>query len=203
MSIRSVIPSAEDRAWSSRSLFDDRAEITRHGGFIPGGDVDDPGAGGHDSSRLVDILRGPDSDAYLLGLSRGDFLFGDWAAELPGDEARTLPRGADLDARIDRQDDGALVLPAVNDDAFVAGKADIAQVLPGVTGDDFLLPKDVDLPLVLPGEADGLSGFLDAPDSQESLAGFPTHMLTLDPDRGFMGGTDDLGRLHDHDGWLF
>lgn len=76
------------------------------------------------------------------------------------------------------------------------------QVLPGVSDDDFLLGKDGDVPLVLPGGDDldrGLLG-LDLADQPVQLI---DHMISLDESGFLLGPTDDLGRLHDHDGWLF
>lgn len=76
------------------------------------------------------------------------------------------------------------------------------EVLPGVIDDDFLLGKDAYIPLVLPGVDDfgeGPTGF-DFVDQPVQLI---DHMTTLGDDGFLLGPTEDLGRLHDHDGWLF
>ena len=94
----------------------------------------------------------------------------------------------------------------VRDPAFEPGlygkHADVPEVLPALTDDDFVLGKDADVPLVLPGvdgfERDQFMFDLAGPPQQ-----LPGHMMTLGEDNVLLGPTDDLGRLHDHDGWLF
>ena len=80
--------------------------------------------------------------------------------------------------------------------------ADQPEVLPALADDDFVLGKEADVPLVLPGvdEFDvELLGF----DLSTQTFQLPDHMMTLGEDGSLLGPTDDLGRLHDHDGWLF
>ena len=194
---------------SAERLFGDDAGPTADGGSFGRGDLllDEDGAAPAAEARatppITEILRGSDLDALLHGMTGGEFLFGDWADELPiGPMGRDPLRETDL-LFLGDEADAPLVLPPVPDGSFLTKDADIAQVLPGVTADEFLLSKDVDLPLVLPGDDDGFIGVLNQGDNPEGLSGSPNHMLTLDPDGGFVVGTDDLGRLHDHDGWLF
>lgn len=167
-------------------------------------DVTEPGNDVRDTPIIAEILRGSDLDVLLHGMTGGEFLYDEWAVELPfdgGNEDFTrLPEL--LQGPTDKAADTALVLPDVPGRPVPVSDADIAQVLPGIMTDEFLLSKDVDLPLVLPGDGSEVAA-LDLSGDAEALVGFPTHMLTLDPDGGFMGGTDDVGRLHDHDGWLF
>lgn len=167
-------------------------------------DVTEPGDDVRDTPVIAEILRGSDLDVLLHGMTGGEFLYDEWAVELPfdgGNEDFTrLPEL--LQEPTDKAADTALVLPDVPGRPVPVSDADIAQVLPGIMTDEFLLSKDVDLPLVLPGDGSEVAA-LDMSGDAEALVGFPTHMLTLDPDGGFMGGTDDVGRLHDHDGWLF
>lgn len=159
-------------------------------------------AGALDASPITQVLRGADLDALLNGVTGSEFLLGGWDGERPFTRVgEDLPRVADLEFAFDKGADTALVLPGVS--RIVPDKdADIAQVLPGIMGDEFLLSKDVDLPLVLPGDDEEV-GLLDSSGDAAALPSFPNHMLTLDPEGGFVGETDDLGRLHDHDGWLF
>lgn len=154
-------------------------------------------AGGRNTLAITEILRGSDLEAVLHGVTGSEFLFGDWAVELPfagGNE--DLDRLPDLQGLIDKGVDTALVLPDAPELSVETKGADIAEVLPGIMGDEFLLSKDAGLPLVLP-DGDPEMATLD------TLPRFPTHMLTLDLEGGLVGGTDDVGRLHDHDGWLF
>ena len=180
--------------------------------FAPGRDADGRGAfdevetgfdaAVRDAPAITEILRDSDLDALLHGVTGSEFLFEGRAVELPfaggNDDFLHLP---DLPAPIGKLDT-ALVLPGVPDQTYLARDADIAQVLPGIMGDEFLLSKDADLPLVLPDDGSEVA-LLETTGDAEALAGFPSHMLTLHPEDGFMDGTDDIGRLHDHDGWLF
>ena len=209
MAIRTSFRVAGDRALSAERLFGDDVGPIADGGSFGRGDLlqdEDggaPGAEARDAPPITEILRGVDLDALLHGMTGGEFLYGGWADELPSRHmGRDLLREIDLLFPGDEADT-PLVLPPVPDGSFLTKDADMAQVLPGVTSDEFLLSKDVDLPLVLPGDDDGFIGVLDQGDNPEGPSGSPNHMLTLDPDGGFVVGTDDFGRLHDHDGWLF
>lgn len=112
-----------------------------------------------------------------------------------------------LDHMLTLDDDGFLLDPTDDLDTQVGRVlADEAvegpPVMPALGDDDFLLGKDSDLPLVLPGVDE-----LDPAAIGFELADLPVqlfdHMMTLDDDGFLLGPTDDLGRLHDHDGWLF
>lgn len=170
---------------------------------VLGEDQTEHDAGVRDTPTITEILRGSDLDVMLNGVTGSDFLFGDWSVEAPsaGRDA-DLTRLPDLQTPIDKAANTALVLPDLPDHPTQIGDADIAQVLPGIMGDEFLLSKDADLPLVLPGDGSVVVA-LESSGDAEALLGFPTHMLTLLPEGGFIGETDDIGRLHDHDGWLF
>ncbi len=80
--------------------------------------------------------------------------------------------------------------------------SDGAEVLPGVSDDDFLIGKDGDMPLVLPGVDDIEPGPLFR-DQFTQPTQRVDHMLTLGQDGFLLDPTEDLGRLLDHDGWLF
>ncbi len=194
---------------SAERLFGDDARLNAdvgspgRGGPLLDEDGGAPGAEARVAPPITEILRGSDLDALLHGMTGGEFLYGGWADELPISHVdRGLLRETDLLFPAGEAET-PLVLPPLPDGSFLTKEADIAQVLPGVTADEFLLSKDVDLPQVLPGDDDSFTGVLDQVASPEGLSGSPNHMLTLDPDGGFVVGTDDLGRLHDHDGWLF
>lgn len=95
------------------------------------------------------------------------------------------------------------VLPGISDDLFLLDKgADVPTVLPGISDDVFLLDKGADLPTVLPGidDIEKLTTGFDPADQPVQLV---DHMMTLGDDGFLLGPTDDIGRLHDHDGWLF
>ena len=174
---------------------------------IVGGDGDDFLTGGQGDDILVGTSScgcgGGGNDTAVLSGVFADYLIEDLGGGAWGVTDSVLGRdGADLLLDIDqlRFSDGstfALVAaaPPLPSDKTTGD----AQVLPGLADDDFVLPKDADMPLVLPGaELDG-DGFMAArgvgPD-----AGLPGHMLTLDPDGFLIGGLDDFGHLHD--GWL-
>ncbi len=200
---------ARDRAAFS-SLFADETEFAgraadfRRGEVVPEDLQSGPGGVTRQSPPISEILRDSDLDALLHGLTGSDFLNDRWFGDLPVDRMVEVTHPfTDFRVEADKDADTALVLPGAPGDAFLSKDSDIAQVLPGVTADDFLLSKDVDLPLVLPGEEDGGLGLLTPDEGLDVHRGFPTHMLTLDGEGGFEGGTDDIGRLHDHDGWLF
>ena len=76
------------------------------------------------------------------------------------------------------------------------------EVFPALADDDFILGKEADVPLVLPG-VDDFDGELLGFDLSTQPVQLPDHMMTLGEDGSLLGPTDDLGRLHDHDGWLF
>jgi len=206
MGIRSSFQTAGDRAVGP--LLDDDVTAVEHrrasrnapDSLVEGVDQLDQAAPA--VRPITEILRGLDLDAMLHGSDARDFLYGAWADELSFGEARPTERFTDVQFLFGKEADTALVLPGLPDDSSKAKDADIAQVLPGVTADEFLLSRDADLPLILPGDEEGAFDGLEYR-VPEVLTGFPTHMLTLDGEGGFEGGTDDIGRLHDHDGWLF
>lgn len=157
---------------------------------------------GPEDRSLVDMLRGLDLDALLAGAPGTDFLF-------PAGRAPAAPDGfaeqvetawrPDLDVSAHMGD--PLVLPGVPDPLVRVKDADVAQVLPGVTDDDFLhLGKDADLPLVLPGEYD-VPGMLEP--SLNPVPGLSNHMLILDAGEGGFRDLDAARLLPDHDDWLF
>ena len=161
--------------------------------------VPDPAPQDH---ALVDVLRGLDLDALLAGAPEGDFLFvgGRTHASIDGFGEQVRP-DSPSDLEIPAEPAGPLVLPGLPDHDLLGKDAGVAQVLPGVTDDDFLfLGKDADLPLVLPGE-DEVLGMLDAPTSL--IPGLSTDMLTLDAGEGGLRDFDAARLLHDHDDWLF
>lgn len=99
-----------------------------------------------------------------------------------------------------------LVLPGVSDEPFLLDKdADLPTVLPGVSDDAFLLDKWADVPTVLPGVDDvfEIEKFATGFDLADQPAQLVDHMMTLGDDGFLLGPTEDIGRLHDHDGWLF
>lgn len=152
--------------------------------------------------RLVEILRGLDLDALLAGAPGADFLFVDGRthASIDGFGEQVRPDSSP-DLEISADPAGPLVLPGLPDHELLAKDADVAQVLPGVTDDDFLfLAKDADLPLVLPGD-DEILGMLDAPTGL--IPGLSNDMLTLDAGEGGLRDYDAARLLHDHDDWLF
>jgi VCBS repeat-containing protein len=199
--------------------------------FIYGGEGDDVLTGGQGDDVLVGSSScgcgGPGFDTVVLAGVFADYLIEDLGGGAWGVTDTVADRdGADLllDIAQLRFSDGSVfalvpadgapapgatkgtadaqVLPGeVEDDALSGKDADQPHILPGLGEDDFLLGKDAHLPLVLPGDEDALEGLLTV--EFDISQGFPTHMLTLRPDGGFSGETDDLGRLHDHDGWLF
>ena len=201
MGIRQTFRAVEDGAFGPAFGVDamDHRPIVPRANILPDEDGSEP----DDSQTITGILRGSDLDALLNGVTGSGFLYGDWAEELPGSGmGRDLAPFTDIQDATDKGADTALVLPGLSDEALLTKDADIAQVLPGVIADEFLLSKDADLPLVLPGELGDVPGLLDQ-NLDLDVVGFPTHMLTLHPDGGFEDGSDDIGRLHDHDGWLF
>lgn len=179
--------------------------------FIYGGEGDDILTGGLGDDVLVGSSScgcgGPGFDTVVLAGVFADYLIEDLGGGAWAITDSVADRdGADLllDIAQLRFSDGSVfaLVPADGAPALTGAKGtDDAQVLPGLGEDDFILGKDAPLPLVLPGdEAEDLLTVDGVPDISQ---GFPSHMLTLRPEGGFAGETDDLGRLHDHDGWLF
>ncbi|HYC67050.1 hypothetical protein [Brevundimonas sp.] len=80
---------------------------------------------------------------------------------------------------------------------------DWVEILPRLADDDFILSKDADLPLVLPGTGTDpdADAFMVMRDSLGREAGLSGHMLTLDPDGALTVDTGFFG--HVHDDWLF
>lgn len=155
--------------------------------------IEDLGGG---AWSVTDTVADRDGVDFLLDIAQLRFSDGSVFALVPADDAPALPA--------DKGGGDAQVLPGVEaDEARLLKDADLPFVLPGVTDDDFLLGKTDDLPLVLPGEDDDTAGLTGLDAGFDITEGFPSHMLTLDGEGGFLGGTDDIGRLHDHDGWLF
>ena len=163
-------------------------------GRAPDAPGSDPDAG---DQSFVDILRGLDLDALLAGPPVADFLFGDGRLYAPVDGFAEQVRPESWPHLQSPADPGEpLVLPARPDPGPLSGAADVAQVLPGLSEDDFILGEDVDLPLVLPGE-DDVGEMLTLEPRLDLAPGGHSDMLTLDPGEG--GFLD----LHDADGWLF
>lgn len=169
---------------------------------IVGGDGDDTLMGGLGDDILVGNggcgCGGGGNDTVVLAGVFADYLIEDLGGGGWGITDSVAGRdGADLLIDIDqlRFSDGSTfaLVPA----------ADVAQVLPGLLDDDFVLSKDADLPLVLPGtglERDASAAVREGVSADASI---PGHMLMLDFDGGLIGGTDDFGWLHGHDAWLF
>jgi Ca2+-binding RTX toxin-like protein len=112
-----------------------------------------------------------------------------------------------FDHMITLDDDGFLM--DQTDDGFVLAGLDLVgatveapPVMPALDDDDFLVSKDSDVPQVFPGidEFDPAAVGFELADQPVQLF---DHMMTIDDDGFLLGPTDDLGRLHDHDGWLF
>ncbi|MBF0665830.1 MAG: hypothetical protein IR159_09885 [Brevundimonas sp.] len=183
------------------SLFGDEADVhaLRRG---PDADQDVMPASASDQT-FVDILRGVDLDALLAGPAGSDFLFQAGREHVSPDgfqeEARPFSKpGPEVWA----DPVEPLVLPGSGEAHDLAREADVAQVLPGLDDDDFILAKDADLPLVLPGELDSPGELALEPSF--GFGGASGHMLTLDPgEGGFRDLADEIGLLNDHDGWLF
>lgn len=180
---------------------------------IYGGEGDDILTGGLGDDVLVGSSScgcgGPGFDTVVLAGVFADYLIEDlgggaWAIT----DSVANRDGADmlLDIAQLRFSDGSVfaLVPAVDAPTLTEAKGtDDAQVLPGPGEDDFILGKDAHLPLVLPGDEGELEGVLALDGDPDLTQGFPTHMLTLHPEGGFVGEADDPGRSHDHDGWLF
>ncbi len=97
------------------------------------------------------------------------------------------------------QTDGGYVLAGLD---LVGATVEAPPVMPALDDDDFLVSKDSDVPQVFPGidEFDPAAVGFELADQPVQLF---DHMMTIDDDGFLLGPTDDLGRLHDHDGWLF
>src|SRR5690606_11449793 len=121
--------------------------------------------------------EGPDTDLLPAG-----------ELERPGLLLRLGPSGADFDPNAD----WALTLPLP--------KHHDAQILPGLLDDDFLVGKDADQPLILPG--DELSELV--PDGgfggREWFGGESDRMLTLMDDGGLPDGL--LRQTDGLDDWM-
>ena len=183
--------------------------------LIYGGDGDDILTGGRGDDVLVGSsgcgCGGPGFDTAVLAGVFADYLIEDLGGGLWSVTDTVADRdGADflLDIAQLRFSDGSVfaLVPADGPDAPALtgpkGTGD-AQILPGLTDDDFILGKQADLPLVLPGDGSEFEGLLTVDGGPGFSEGFPSHMLTLHPEGGLMDGTDHISRLHDHDGWLF
>ncbi len=171
------------------------------------GFVDDPSLdldAGPGDRGLVDILRGLDLDALLAGGPVADLLFDDGRLYAPIDGFTARVQREDwpgLELRIDSGE--PLVLPGSPDQGPLARAADVAQVLPGLAEDDFILGKDVDLPLVLPGEGEPETTLILEP-RLDLARGELSDMLTLDPGAGgFTDVGETAGLSHGLDDWLF
>jgi Ca2+-binding RTX toxin-like protein len=145
---------------------------------------------------VTDTVADRDGFDLLVDIAQLRFSDGSLFALVPADDAPALAAA--------KSTDGAQVLPGEVGDVSFSGKdADMPRILSGQTDDDFILGKTADLPLVLPGGDGEFAGLLTVDGTLPIGAGFQTHMLTLHREGGFTGGTDDGGRPHDHDGWLF
>ena len=181
--------------------------------FIYGGEGDDILTGGLGDDVLIGSSScgcgGPGFDTVVLAGVFADYLIEDLGGGAWSITDTVADRdGADvlLDIAQLRFSDGSVFALVPADDAPALAEAkwtDDAQVLPGLVEGDFVLGKEGDLPLVLPGDDSELEGLLTVDGALDISQGLPSHMLTLHPEGGFTSETDDLGRLHDHDGWLF
>ena len=178
---------------------------------IAGGDGDDTLTGGQGDDVLVGDsgcgCGGGGNDTAVLSGVFADYLIEDLGGGVWGVTDSVAGRdGADLLVDIDqlRFSDGSTfaLIPAVPAPSVSDKTLDLAQVLPGLSDDGFVLSKDADLPLVLPGAGPEGDAFNPMQEGLRAAADLPRHMLTLDQDGFLIGGVDDLGRLHDHDGWL-
>jgi Ca2+-binding RTX toxin-like protein len=176
---------------------------------IVGGDGDDTLTGGLGDDILVGTsgcgCGGGGFDTAVLSGVFADYLIEDLGGGAWGVTDGVAGRdGQDFLIDIDQlrfSDGSTFALVTVDPAPLLPDKGvDGAQVLPGLSDDDFILTKDTDLPLVLPGpdlDADGLQAMHNGvgPD-----AGLPGHMLSLDLDGFLILGADAFGQAHD--GWL-
>ena len=178
---------------------------------IVGGDGDDTLTGGQGDDILVGTsgcgCGGGGFDTAVLSGVLADYLIEDLGGGVWGVTDNVAGRdGADLLLDIDQlrfSDGSTYALVPVDPAPLLSDKTlDLAQVLPGISDDDFVLSKDADLPLVLPGEGPDADAFMAMQEGLGATADLPRHMLSLDQDGFLISGVDDLGRLHDHDGWL-
>jgi hypothetical protein len=90
------------------------------------------------------------------------------------------------------------------DDEFPGTVVDLPspEIWPGASDDDFVLAKDADLPTVLPGVED-FDYTVRRMSDGDLPARWTSDTLTFIEDGAVPGLTDDLGRPHGHDDWLF
>ncbi|HYC97644.1 calcium-binding protein [Brevundimonas sp.] len=175
---------------------------------IVGGDGDDTLTGGKGDDILVGTgscgCGGGGNDTAVLSGVFADYLIEDLGGGLWGVTDSVVGRdGADLLVDIDqlRFSDGSIHVLVPASAPVLSDKAlDMAQVLPGLTGDDFILSGDDDTPLALPDLAVSAGAF--APGSFGGRGGSPGEMLAFGQDGFLIGGVDDPVHRSDHD-WLF
>ncbi|HEY0599177.1 calcium-binding protein [Brevundimonas sp.] len=178
---------------------------------IVGGDGDDILTGGLGDDFLVGTsgcgCGGGGNDTVVLAGVFEDYLIEDLGGGIWGVTDSVAGRdGADLLVDIDQlrfSDGSTFELVPAPAPVVPVKDVDAALVLPGLPDDDFVLAKDAETPLVLPGVGSDDEDLGATPGGLRGGEALPDHMLTLDRDGFLIGGTDDLGRLHDHDGWLF
>lgn len=173
--------------------------------YIYGGDGDDVLTGGGGDDIIVGSSScgcgGPGEDTVVLAGVLADYVIEDLGGGAWGVTDTVADRdGADflLDIAWLRFSDGSTfqLVPADPAPEAAAKHAGDPQVLPGLTEDDFILGRDGDLPLVLPGEDDA-GQMVSLEPRLDLVPRGQSDMLTLDPGEG--GFID----LNDGDGWLF
>jgi len=175
---------------------------------IYGGDGDDILTGGRGDDVLVGSsgcgCGGGGFDTVVLAGVLADYLIEDLGDGMWAVTDSVADRdGFDFLVDIDqlRFSDGsmfALVSPA---DAPVAAKVtDEAEVLPGLAEDDFILAKDDDMPLILPGDFAGVAGPRTVEVADALLIGSLLFRPATASDGGVTAIPDDLGGQGD---WLF
>lgn len=178
---------------------------------IVGGDGDDTLTGGLGDDILVGTsgcgCGGGGNDTVVLAGVFADYLIEDLGGGAWGLTDSIAGRdGEDLLLDIDqlRFSDGSTfaLVPADSAPLLVDKDIDGAQILPGVSDDAFILTKDTDLPLVLPGTGldPDADAFLVTHNGVGPDAGLSGHMLSLDLDGFLILGADAFGQVHD--GWL-
>jgi hypothetical protein len=116
-------------------------------------------------------------------------------ADLP----TVLPAAEDFDYTVTRMSDGA---PPSRWTSHMLTFLEDGAVFGPAQDDDFVLAKDADLPTVLPA-AEDFDYTVTRMSDGEPPSRWTSDMLTFNEDGAVPGLTDDLGRPHGHDDWLF